>query len=199
MPSLRQTIRFTRRNLPHWEVQGGRYFITVRCADSLPVKAVGRLVEIAKSLASIEPNSEAFSQLQRRYFLTLEKHLDAGAGFCPMLNVGCAQAVVNELTALKEWNVQVLHFSIMPNHWHALLVLPQESSPSLSAILKRIKGRTGRQFNQLLGRSGSVWQREWFDHWIRDEPEWNKCVDYIRQNPVKAKLAPMWSEHPWTR
>jgi len=44
-----------------------------------------------------------------------------------------------------------------------------------------------------------VWQREWFDRWIRDEAEWEKCVAYIRNNPVKAGLARTWVEHPWTK
>jgi len=95
--------------------------------------------------------------------------------------------------------VAVPHFTIMPNHWHALLV-PDPSSPhALSTIMKRIKGRTAKRLRALLGGSGPVWQREWFDRWMRSDAEWEKSVAYIRNNPVKAALVGSWSEHPWTK
>jgi len=65
--------------------------------------------------------------------------------------------------------------------------------------MKRLKGRTARRIRALLGGRGPVWQREWFDHWMRSDAEWEKCVAYIRNNPVKAGLAPIWSDHRWTQ
>jgi putative transposase len=116
--------RFTRRKLPHWEVLDGRYFVTVRCADSLPRPAVDRLREIHESRRTIAPNSDQFAALQREYFLSMEKHLDAGHGSCVLARGSVAQIVAAELTALREWGIDVPHFSIMPNHWHAMLVPP---------------------------------------------------------------------------
>lgn len=196
---LNRTLRFTRRNLPHWEVESGRYFVTVRCADSLPSVAIARLQEMHETVSGIEPRSEAFAEMQRRYFFSLEKYLDRGAGSCPLSNPHCAQLVVDELRSLAEWEIAVPHFSIMSNHWHALFVFPPGTPHTLTAVMKRIKGRTGKSIRSILYGRGAIWQREWFDRWIRDDAEWTKCVDYIRNNPVKAGLASIWHEHLWTR
>lgn len=192
------TTRFTHRHLPHWEVEQGRYFITVRCADSLPREAVLRLKELADVQRSVEPRSIQFAEQQRIAFRTLEKYLDAGRGSCPLKHAGASELLVEELDSLREWRVSVPHFTLMPNHWHALLV-PSEDSPPLSAIMKRVKGRTATRIRRLLGGTGPLWQREWFDRWIRSDAEWHKCVAYIRNNPVKAGLASDWQEHPWTK
>jgi len=193
-----QTIRLTHRHLPHWEVQGGRYFVTVRCADSLPNLAVERLVELNASLVKIPARSAQFVARQREIFLTLEKYLDTGCGACPLRDPAAANVLVAEFAALTDWQCEVPHYSIMPNHWHALLV-PSASSPKpLSAIMKRLKGRTAKRIRATLGGSGAVWQREWFDRWVRDEAEWTRFVDYIRNNPVKAGIVTRWSEHLWT-
>ena len=65
--------------------------------------------------------------------------------------------------------------------------------------MKRIKGRTGKTIRSITGGNGAIWQREWFDRWIRNDYEWQKTIAYIRNNPVKAGIAPTWQEHPWTQ
>jgi REP element-mobilizing transposase RayT len=192
------TTRFSYRHLPHWEVEQGRCFITVRCADSLPRDAILRLQELAEVQRAIAPRSPHFAEHQRFIFRTLEKHLDGGFGACPLKQAEAAKLVIHELDQLREWNVAVPHYSITPNHWHALLV-PRSNHHSLSAIMKRVKGRTAKRIQSLLVGRGPVWQREWFDRWIRDDAEWEKCVAYIRNNPVKAGLADAWHEHPRTK
>jgi len=194
-----QTIRFTKRHLPHWEVLDGRYFITVRCADSLPKEAVLRLQELAEALRSIEPHSNQFAALQRESFRTAEKYLDAGYGSCPLARADTAGIVRDEFAALSDWRIEVPHFAIMPNHWHALLVPLPDSIRSLSAILKRLKGRTAKRIRRLGIGTGPVWQSEWFDRWMRSDAEYEKCVAYIRNNPVKTGLVQKWSDHPWTQ
>ena len=193
------TSRFRRGKLPHWEVEQGRYFVTVRLGDSLPHATVGRLREIHRELASIEAQSAAFAALQRRYFQTMEKYLDAGAGTCLLREDRHATAVIEELAALQEWAVDVPHSTIMPNHYHALIVPRMECIHSLADIMKRLKGRTAHRIRQLVPGYEPVWQREWFDRWIRSEAESDKVVDYICQNPVKAGLVARWEDHPWTR
>ncbi|HEX2854917.1 MAG TPA: transposase [Opitutaceae bacterium] len=152
-----------------------------------------------RALSEIEPTSEQFAALQRTYFGTMEKYLDAGAGACWLKHPGIAEPIVRELTALKEWHINAPHYSIMPNHWHALLIPASQCERSLSEILKRLKGRTAKNIREAVGGRGAVWQREWFDRWIRDDGEWEKTVNYIRQNPVKAGLVSRWEDHAWTR
>ncbi len=196
---LVRTTRFRRGKLPHWEVEGGRYFVTVRLADSLPREVVARLQEVHRTLDDVTAKSEAFAALQRQYFRLMEKYLDAGAGECVLRNPSAATAVKEELHALHEWEVEVPHFAIMPNHWHALIAPSTGCSRPLGEIMKRVKGRTGKRIRDAIGGRGPVWQTEWFDRWVRDDHEWESTIAYIRNNPVKAGLAASWQEHPWTR
>jgi putative transposase len=171
----------------------------VHCADSLPSEAVARLKEIHQTMRGIEPRSPQFLALQRRHFATLEKYLEAGHGGCVLRKPCAAEAITAQLAALSEWDVDVPHFAIMPNHWHALLVPHPGSARALSAVMKRVKGRSAKRIREVAGGHGAVWQREWFDRWMRNDAEWEKCVAYIRNNPVKAGLARDWREHPWTK
>jgi putative transposase len=86
-------------------------------------------------------------------------------------------------------------FVIMANHVH-LLLLPLVS-PSL--LLKSLKGVTAREANRLLNRTGQqFWQRESYDHWVRDEREWSRIAAYIERNPVKAGLVSSAEDYPWS-
>jgi REP element-mobilizing transposase RayT len=73
----------------------------------------------------------------------------------------------------------------MPNHVH-LLVTPWTDVPML---LRRLKGVTAREANQVLARRGPFWQHESYDRLVRDEREFCRIENYIVQNPVKAGLA----------
>jgi REP element-mobilizing transposase RayT len=86
-------------------------------------------------------------------------------------------------------------FCVMANHVHVLL-LPK-TSPSL--FMKALKGITARVANRLLGRTGQpFWQKESYDHWVRDEREWSKIAAYIEDNPVKAGVVSFPEEYRWS-
>jgi putative transposase len=73
----------------------------------------------------------------------------------------------------------------MANHVHVLL-LPLVSPPKL---LQALKGATARFANLALGRTGQpFWQAESYDHWARDQDEFDRILAYIENNPVKAGL-----------
>src|SRR5690606_13170090 len=75
---------------------------------------------------------------------------------------------------------------IMPNHAHVLLRAFENHS--LSSIMKTVKSVTAHKINKLLGRSGPVWQPDYFDRYIRDQEHFARTVRYIENNPVKAGL-----------
>ncbi|MEY2493838.1 MAG: REP-associated tyrosine transposase [Verrucomicrobiota bacterium] len=75
---------------------------------------------------------------------------------------------------------------VMPNHIHALFV--QNPEWPLEKLIRSWKGFTARRINALLGRSGALWQRDYFDRLVRDEEHFANCVRYIRRNPVEAQL-----------
>jgi len=94
-----------------------------------------------------------------------------------------------------------LHVAVvMPDHIH-LLFTPLRNSEgwlfSLPQILRLIKGRSARLVNQQLGRSGAVWQDEFFDHVLRGNESVREKMEYIRQNPVRAGLVARAEDYPW--
>jgi len=201
MPDLRDTKKFWRARLPHWEIEQGIYFITIRCANSLPSQAQARLKEIKDSVELQDANSESFKLFQREVFATCEKYLDSGYGFCPFENEDAAHQFIEVLESwLEEANWFVPNYCVMPNHVH-FIASPDDpqSIMDLHKYLSRLKGRSARSINRTLNRSGSFWQTEWFDRWIRSEAELEKTVRYIRNNPVKAKLVKTAEDYPFTK
>ena len=88
----------------------------------------------------------------------------------------------------------------MPDHVHLVLTpLMRETGEFhlLGAILKGIKGTSARRVNRLMGRSGSLWLPESFDHLLRrDESAEAKC-DYVCRNPLRKGLARSPEEYRW--
>lgn len=60
---------------------------------------------------------------------------------------------------------------------------------SLAGILKNWKGFTAREINKRLGRRGTLWMDESFDHAVRSEAQLKRFADYIRDNPRNAHLS----------
>jgi len=72
---------------------------------------------------------------------------------------------------------------------------PDKSSP-LAKIMHSLKSYTANEANQILNRRGETfWQSESYDHWVRDDEELERIVEYIAFNPVKAGLA--CAPHDW--
>src|SRR5262245_44644841 len=69
---------------------------------------------------------------------------------------------------------------------------------SLAKITHRIKRRSARESNKLLGRTGDFWEHESYDHWIRAQEEWQRTIAYVRNNPVSAGLVKRWEDWRWT-
>jgi REP element-mobilizing transposase RayT len=96
-------------------------------------------------------------------------------------------------------DVTIDSYVIMPNHVHILLfiktvgatrrVAPTRHSStlhpsSLGSIIGQIKSNTTRMIHRLPGRARTkVWQRNYFDHIIRDEASLNRHREYIFDNP----------------
>lgn len=94
----------------------------------------------------------------------------------------------------KSYDLQA--YVIMPDHVHLLLKPIKDGS--LSEIMKTIKGSTAYQINQLLNRTGKFWQTENFDRLIRHSIELREKWEYIKENPVVAKLVRSAEEYPYS-
>jgi len=190
------TIR-SRGRLPHWEHPGGVYFVTFRLADSLP-KAVADAFEFERRdiVETARVMHRDLSPTERRRLAELfsekvESYLDAGSGACILRKPAVAKTVAETLHHFDGNRYRLFVWCVMPNHVHA--VFQPLGEWGLAQILHAWKSYSAKEINRILGGSGSLWQREYYDHLIRDQQDLQRCVRYVVQNPEKAGL-PNW---PW--
>jgi putative transposase len=188
------TIRH--RNLPHWEIQGATYLITFRLDDALP-NGVLREIEITcsawlkyhgiKNRQELRLLPEGQQREFRRLFTAKEEHwLDAGHGSSALRNAGCRIPLIATLREFDGVRYVLDAFVIMPNHVHAL-VLPLGNF-SLSQINSTWKKFSSRRINQMLKRTGRLWQTESHDHLVRNAHQLARIRKYIQDNPIKGRL-----------
>ena len=179
--------------LPHWtKASGGIYAVTFRLADSLPSVVLERLIRERDELrqeALHNPEGlieEAERRLTHLFSARIEEYLDAGSGACWMKDGRIARMIAQSLIHFHQQRYALHAWCVMPNHVH-VLVEPQQGW-ALPAILHGWKSFTAKQANRILGRTGTFWQPEYYDHLIRDESEYSHSVHYIEQNPTVAGM-----------
>ena len=93
----------------------------------------------------------------------------------------------------------VLHCcAVMPDHAHLLFTIRENEGHDypLADIMHGIRGASAHRINKLLGRSGAVWQEEFYDRLLR-YGQFEKAVNYICWNPVRAELVMSEEQYPW--
>jgi REP element-mobilizing transposase RayT len=161
-----------RRRLPHIHPHDAHIFLTWRLWGSLP---------------RLEPS--VISRTPAQSFLRDDRSLDEDTSGPRWLEVPAVADLVAEaiLAGESERRFYELHaWVVMPNHVHMLLC-PKEP---LRVITHWLKGRTAREANKLLGRTGlPFWRDESWDHYLRMADQIGRTANYIERNPVSAKLA----------
>jgi putative transposase len=84
-------------------------------------------------------------------------------------------------------NVTLDAFCIMPNHIHGIIVLVDaRTRHGLPEIVRALKSFSARRINHLRGTPGiPVWQRNFYEHILRNDDELAKARSYIINNPLK--------------
>lgn len=103
-------------------------------------------------------------------------------------------------------NVSIDEFVVMPNHFHGIIVINsapcrgvspyaptggnqthfKSPSQTIGAIVRGFKSMATKQINVLNSTPGKpVWQRNYYDHIIRDNDSLYKIRQYIKNNPGK--------------
>lgn len=116
--------------------------------------------------------------------------------------------ILNEWGTIAEssWQNLYQHFShihlnswiVMPNHIHGIICIDEYPdghfktdrkfsdaiSGSISTIVGSFKSATTRKINQIRQNSGAtIWQRNYYEHVIRDDITKARIQDYIVNNP----------------
>jgi putative transposase len=210
----------TRGHLPHWYMPGAAHFVTYRLAGTLPAEALERL-RLKKRQLLERPLPDGVTPAQRRsqthkqLFVDYDRYLDHHSDVDWLRRPAIAALIRGNLYHHHGKKYYLLAYCIMPNHVQVLLQplaensgeeaprssftepcgeAPDGQSP-LSAIMHSLKSYTANKANALLARSGQFWQHESYDHWVRDEAELERIVEYINANPVKANLVQQ--PHDW--
>ncbi len=178
---------YSRDYLPHFDRPGLIQAITFRLADALPAEKVRRweleLVHESDFVRDVEK--------KRR----IEAWIDAGHGACWLREDAMAHIVEDALLHFDQARYRLLVWTLMPNHVHVLLET-MEGWP-LGRIVHSWKTWTAKKINAHLGRTGTVWQREYHDRYIRDGEHLANVTRYIEQNPVKAGLCEEAKDWRW--
>jgi menaquinone-specific isochorismate synthase len=184
--------------LPHWSATGATYAVTFRLADSLPRVVLEsflperlHLLEDARSNGR-ELTTHEFTRLRKLHSARIEAFLDSGKGECVLRNAEAAQVVKNALHHIHSQRYDILAWCVMPNHVH--VVVRPRPGHGLPAILQSWKSFTATSINKLLGRTGKLWQAEYFDDLIRDADDLEHSIRYVLENPKSAGL----SNWPWS-
>jgi REP element-mobilizing transposase RayT len=178
---------------PHFESQRHIQHICVHLADSLPRAVVQQMAEELNRLSPALRDAEQ----QRR----VNAYLDAGAGDCVLREREVATMVRDSLLHFTGERYRLHGWCIMPNHVHILL--QPLNGTTISSSMASWKKFTGRRISAWRQQHramppGPVWQREYFDRYIRDEVHYWAVMDYIHMNPVKAGLVQRAEDWEWS-
>ena len=149
------------------------------------------------------------------YFVTICTH-DRACIFGNIVDGEMCLNAIGEITA-EEWTkservrgeIELDEWIVMPNHLHGIVWIthnsdnrnvgatgrsPLPSGPkprSIGAMVAGFKSAATKRINTILGTPGApVWQRNYYEHVIRNEDALDRIRQYIRDNPSK------WQDDP---
>ncbi len=169
---------YSRDYLPHFDRSGLVQGITFRLHDSMPASLLERREKEIQTLSPSLHNAER----QKR----IAAYLDAGRGACWLREPHIAEIVENTILHFDSERYRLLAWVVMPNHVHVLAETYEEWP--LDKVIQSWKTWSAKRANEILGRSGMFWCRDFHDRYIRDAEHLANAKRYIEQNPVKAGL-----------
>jgi putative transposase len=207
-----------KNHLPHIQPIGATFFVTFSLADSIPIPVLDKLkkehefniAQIKFSDKSTIEKEELLNREQKLHFKRYDDLLDDILnGAKHLSNPDIAQLVFDKIKSYHNQFYYLYAFCIMPNHVHALMDFSIQVGSDfnyntsdytqLFEVLKNIKGNTGYYANKILSNTGSpFWQKDSYDHYVRNQKELANIFNYIINNPVKAHLVEKSEDWQWT-
>ncbi|GIU51346.1 hypothetical protein TUM4438_40630 [Shewanella sairae] len=88
-----------------------------------------------------------------------------------------------------------LTWVLMPDHFHGLLRLGEDSS--LSKSVGGLKGATSFTINKALEQNGRLWQPSFYDSALRYDDDRESISRYIVANPLRKNLVTHIGDYPY--
>ncbi len=173
-------------SLPHWEQSGKTVFTTFRLADSLPLEKLVQWQEMEAEWADMNPppwNEEQQQEHDKLISAKMEEWLDNGHGECILESTETRKAVENAIKHFNGMRYTLYAYVVMPNHVHTCFMPHGEFT--VAQIIHSWKSYSAKQVNRLLARHGTVWQKEYFDRYVRNYEHFERVVRYIMRNNPK--------------
>ena len=165
----------------------------------MPGHVVREMRDELEAFAQSTHDGAQWNEFRRRQFVKMDRALDgAKSGPRYLADARIARLVIagfRWLTDRHGWDVKAA--TVMSNHVHCLLRNLKGENHLLAKHLGVLKGFTAREANKILGRDGSFWLDENFDHWCRNPEKIESARRYIHDNPVKAGLVSRPEDWPW--
>ena len=210
------TVPFFRQYLPHWRPLGALFFLTYWLAGTLPRRAIDDLERERQRLQALPlehgcSEDERNIHIDKKLFALWDEYLGKHADVKWLADPRIANIVRDNLYYHAGKTYSLWAYVIMSNHVHVLLQ-PDEGTTCrrlvdsttsyqpvqnrrsrskkgpLSAILHSLRSYTANEANKVLSRTGAFWRSEVYDHWVRNDTEFQRIIHYIENNPVKAGL-----------
>ena len=96
-----------------------------------------------------------------------------------------------EFISNQDTNINFDKYIIMPNHIHLIIILQcskkgERGNSPLHKIIGQLKSYTNKRYNDINKTKNKIlWQRNYYEHIIRDEQDYKNIYDYIETNPLK--------------
>ncbi len=114
----------------------------------------------------------------------------------PFVEPSIVAEFIRQRTAATEKNRCVVPiFCFMPDHLHVMMHGDRDDADLWRAMVS-FKQSSGFWFGQ--NRCEFEWQKDFHDHIIKNAVERAVRVRYIADNPVRRKMAVVWSDYPYT-
>jgi putative transposase len=140
------------------------------------------------------------------FFFTLVTHCRR-----PFLTTLDARKILKSAiaTELRTHPFELVATVLLPDHLHAIWALPSGDS-RYSSRWWRIKRRftmdflssggaeTNRSNRKMTKGERGVWQSRFWEHTIKDDDDFKRCLDYIHWNPVKHGYVVRPCDYPWS-
>ena len=182
-------IERTSHRLPHWQQGEAWVFVTWRLADSLPRERLDQWKAERDIWCKRHPepwDEKTETEYHERFSRQIDEWLDQGSGSCVLKKPANAKIVADALQHFDGERYEIASFVVMPNHVHVMF--RPLGDHALPDIVRSWKGFTAREINKRIGKTGALWQDEYWDRLIRSEWHFSKVAEYIRENPVNARL-----------
>lgn len=136
------------------------------------------------------------------YFFTVNL-LERRANALLVQEIDTLREVVRQVKAKHPFHID--GWVVLPDHLHALWTLPPGDN-DYSLRWRLIKSGFSRalprtehisQIRQAAGERG-IWQRHFWEHWIRDATDYRQHLDYIHLNPLKHGLVAKVKDWPYS-